>query len=127
MQGMMRDTAVVETLAGEQVLSRNVVDDEATAHAVVSDVLWALQRGKVATPTGGFAACGLGQYLVVGEYVQRHRVVEAACTVLDEHITNTGDWLAVVQAEHAPVIAGLTVMPVLGGFEAAGVNLRLVG
>lgn len=127
MDGMTRERAVVETTAGAQMMSRAVVAEEAMAQAVVTDMVEALQPARRMVGLGGFAAPLVGQYMVVGEYVQRHRVLEAGCVVLDEQMTGTGEWLAIVEAPAMPTIASLMVMPVAGGFSAESVGLRLVG
>ncbi|MFZ2587658.1 MAG: hypothetical protein WAZ18_06050 [Alphaproteobacteria bacterium] len=127
MNGQIAPTVVVETAAGTHTLSHSTLRDDSTAAAMVADVLVCQTPTRLRLPRQGFAAAPHAHTLIVGEYAQRHRVLEAGGTVLDEHITPHGDWLAVVQSPAPLSLANLLAVPVAGGFTPQSGSLRLVG
>lgn len=127
MQGLTRETMVVHTPAGEQMFSRQVVGHEATARQLVAEAAHVLTQPISRTHVGQFAVAETSQYLLMGEYVHRHRLLEMGATVVDEQLTGTGDWLAIVAAASAPQSSHWSLVPLAGTYQPDAVKLRLVG
>ncbi|MCP5405049.1 MAG: hypothetical protein H6922_02360 [Pseudomonadaceae bacterium] len=123
--GFMRQVVEIESGFGTQTLQAEVVEEEATAQAVVADVRRALaaRRHGVMGAASAWAQARPVLWWVQVPYAERGAVLEQA-TLLEDNMLGDGSWSAVVKAERAP--QGCVAVPYMAE-DVAGVTLRLVG
>lgn len=121
-----RQVAVADFTYGQQVISHEMVGDEALAHALAHDATLALnRRGPLATPVCQWQPASASHWLVRAPYTQRAGVL-AHAALLDESTTPAGEWQAVLAATTPPAETA-TCLPLGHSYQPAGGSLRLVG
>lgn len=119
------EVMVMDTAYGVQAMQREMVGEEATAHALVQDVMAALQARRIpAQPVCRWQQAPVAQWLVRVPHGQRAALLEQV-SLVDEMTSGDGFWLAVVEAAEIP--DGIWAVPLAGGYSEVRGGLRLVG
>jgi homoserine dehydrogenase len=128
-QCFARDVLVAENALGEEtVLTREVVNEEATAQALAADALKALAvRPRVFAIRDLPRADSARPWFVRVAYAQREALCGAGFAVRQETVDGHGIWTAVGTCKACPSVADGLCVAVSGAWEPRAGGLRLVG